>query len=283
MIKRNFSSLLLVMLIGVLLFSCTKKQEQEAPQNSTTQATGPETLAKIQERGALKVGLSQFNPWAMLDKNGEWIGFEVDVARKLAQDLGVELELVPTQWAGIIPALLTNKFDIIIGGMTITEQRQEQVSFTKPYEYSKMILMLRSELKDEVKSLKDMNSPKYKFALRAGGSPAALAEAAFPRAELKRFDEEALVIQDILNGQSDATIQVTPSPAILMDKYPGKFFIPEWAELNLEEIGFALPKNVEKAWLDYLNQWIDANWANKFLEERAHYWFETRDWQDLIS
>ena len=53
----------------------------------------------------------------MQDKNGEFVGFEIDVAKRLAKDLGVELQLVPTKWAGIIPALMAGKFDVIIGSM----------------------------------------------------------------------------------------------------------------------------------------------------------------------
>jgi polar amino acid transport system substrate-binding protein len=71
-------------------------------------------LDTISRRGVLKVGLSTFVPWAMNDKNGELIGFEVDVARRLAEDMGVDIEFIPTKWSGIVPALLTGKFDVII-------------------------------------------------------------------------------------------------------------------------------------------------------------------------
>ena len=56
----------------------------------------------VVKRGVLRVGFSSFVPWAMQDKNGEFVGFEIDVAKRLAKDLGVELQLVPTKWAGIM-------------------------------------------------------------------------------------------------------------------------------------------------------------------------------------
>ena len=74
------------------------------------------TVAQAVKRGSLKVGLDIFVPWAMQDKKGNLVGFEVDVARELAKDMGLEVELVPTKWDGIIPALLTGKFDVIIVG-----------------------------------------------------------------------------------------------------------------------------------------------------------------------
>ncbi len=62
------------------------------------------TIEKILRAGTLRVGISTFVPWAMQDKKGNWVGFEIDVAKKLAADLGVEAEFVPTKWQGLIPA-----------------------------------------------------------------------------------------------------------------------------------------------------------------------------------
>ena len=61
------------------------------------------------------IGMSAFIPWAMQDKSGNFVGFEIDVANRVAQVMGVKAEFIPTKWSGIIPALLTGKFDIIRG------------------------------------------------------------------------------------------------------------------------------------------------------------------------
>ena len=100
-------------------------------------------LETIQQRGKLMVGMSTFVPWAMRDKEGNLIGFEIDVATKLAEDMGVEIEFVPTAWSGIIPALLAEKFDVIIGGMSITPQRNLTVNFTAPYANSGQMMATR--------------------------------------------------------------------------------------------------------------------------------------------
>ena len=67
-------------------------------------------LEEIKKRGSLRVGMSTFVPWAMRDKQGNLIGFEIDVATKVAEDMEVKIEFVPTAWSGIIPALLAQKF-----------------------------------------------------------------------------------------------------------------------------------------------------------------------------
>ena len=91
-------------------------------------------LASVKKRGVMRVGFSTFVPWAMQDKDGEFVGFEIDVARRLAKDMGVQVQFEPTQWSGIIPALLSGKFDIIIGGMSIQPARALKVNFSNPYE-----------------------------------------------------------------------------------------------------------------------------------------------------
>ena len=97
-----------------------------------SQLTQESTLEQIMKRGALRVGMDTFVPWAMKDKTGKFVGFEIDVARQLAEDMGVKVEFVPTKWAGIIPALLTGKFDVLIGGMGIRTKRALKVNFTIP-------------------------------------------------------------------------------------------------------------------------------------------------------
>ena len=116
------------------------------------------TVEQVLKRGVLRVGMSTFVPWAMKDKNGELIGFEIDVAKKVAEDMGVKAEFIPTKWAGIIPALLTGKFDVIIGGMGIIPKRNLKVNFTIPYDYSGMSMVAHRELAKGFASLEDFNN-----------------------------------------------------------------------------------------------------------------------------
>ena len=100
-------------------------------------AQAPDTaIEAMKKRGTMMVGMATFVPWAMRDAQGNLVGFEIDVATKLAKDLDLKLELVPTAWDGIIPALIAGKFDVIIGGMTITTKRNLTVNFSAPYDWA---------------------------------------------------------------------------------------------------------------------------------------------------
>ena len=119
----------------------------------------------------IKIGLSLFMPWSMRDRNGELIGFEVDVGRKLAQDMGVEVEFVPTSWDGIIPALVAGKFDTIISGLSVTPQRNLTVNFTEPYAFSGGTMLANRQLTEGF-TLADYNSPDVTITARRGATTA---------------------------------------------------------------------------------------------------------------
>ncbi|MGD9235755.1 MAG: transporter substrate-binding domain-containing protein, partial [Desulfobacterales bacterium] len=112
-------TIILSIIMGLACLSSAGELQQQLVQESTVE--------QVIKRGTLRVGMSTFVPWAMKDKTGKLIGFEIDVARQLAADMGVKIEFVPTKWAGIIPALLTGKFDVIIGGMSVRPDRNLKV------------------------------------------------------------------------------------------------------------------------------------------------------------
>ena len=124
-------------------------------------------LETIKKRGKLQVGYGSFVPWALRDKQGNWIGFEIDVTTKLAKDMGVDVELMPTAWDGIIPSLLAGKFDAIFG-MTVTEPRKEQVDFTAPYSQSGVGVAASKQLAAGLQWPEGYNDAKVTFACRRG-------------------------------------------------------------------------------------------------------------------
>lgn len=240
------------------------------------------TIEQVQKRGVLRVGMSTFVPWAMRDKKGNLIGFEIDVATRLAKDMGVKVEFVPTQWAGIIPSLLTGKFDVIIGGMGITPGRNLKVNFTLPYDYSGMSLAANKKLAAGFTSLEDFNKPEVILTARLGATPVEAAKKFMPRAQLRLFDDEAKIYQEVINGRAYAVVASAPTPAFQVLQHPDKLFLPLKGTFTQEPIGFAVRKG-DPDTLNYFNNWITFVKAEGWLGERKHYWFETRDWEGLIQ
>ncbi|PID58253.1 amino acid ABC transporter substrate-binding protein [candidate division KSB3 bacterium] len=240
------------------------------------------TLEQILQRGVLKVGMSTFVPWAMKAKDGEFVGFEVDVARRLAADMGVEVEFVPTKWSGIIPALLTGKFDVIIGGMGIRPDRNIKVNFSIPYDYSGMSIVADKEKAAGFRSIDDFNRAEVAIAARTGTTAAASVKKYLPEAKLKLFDNEAQTIQELLNGRVHAVVASAPFPASQAIKYADRLFLPLEETFTREPIGFALRKG-DVDTLNYFDNWIRVVDSEGWLKERHTYWFRTEDWKDLVE
>jgi polar amino acid transport system substrate-binding protein len=240
------------------------------------------TVERILQRGVLRVGMSTFVPWAMKDKKGELVGFEIDVARRLAEDMGVEVAFVPTKWDGIITSLLAGKFDVIIGGMGITPKRSLKVNFTIPYDYTGMSLVAHKEPAKGFDSLEDFNRPDVVLVARLGATPVAAARKHMPKAEIRQFDDESQAIQELLNGKAHALVASAPLPAFQAVKHPDKLFLPLEGTFTREPIGFAVTKG-DFDTVNFLNGWITVVEAEGWLKERKHYWFETKDWQDQVQ
>ncbi len=235
-------------------------------------------IENVIRKGTLKIGMSTFIPWAMKDKTGELIGFEIDVAKRLARDMGVKAEFVPTQWSGIIPALITGKFDIIVGGMGITPQRNLKVNFSIPYDHTGMSIAAHKELAGDFESLNDFNSPDVTIVVRMGSTSAAAVKKYMPMAKLLQFDDESQAVQELLNGKAHAFVSSAPLPAFQALKYPEKLFLPLKENFTKEPVAFAIRKGDFDSY-NYLNNWITLVTLEGWLQERKHYWFETDEWK----
>ncbi|MDC5857019.1 MULTISPECIES: transporter substrate-binding domain-containing protein [Vibrio oreintalis group] len=239
-------------------------------------------LDKINERGTLRVGMSTFVPWAMRDKQGELIGFEIDVAKRLAKDSGWQVEFVPTAWDGIIPALLAKKFDVIIGGMSITPERSKSVLFSAPYSHSGVQVAANKELAEGFSEFSDFNSRRVKIAARRGAFTVQVARETFPKAKILQFDDDAQAFQEVLNGNAHAVIASSPKPEHEAVKNSDKLFIPFTERLSKGNEAFAVRLG-EADKEAFFNQWIQARTQDGWLEQRYEYWFSTLDWQDQIA
>ncbi|MHB9098906.1 MAG: transporter substrate-binding domain-containing protein [Syntrophales bacterium] len=253
-----------------------------AAQPPRPEGAGDSMLEQVMKRGVLRIGMSTFVPWAMQDKTGNFIGFEIDVANRVAQDMGVKAEFIPTKWSGIIPALLTGKFDIIIGGMGIRPERNLKVNFSIPYDYTGMSIVAHKKLAAGFKKLADFNTPSVSIASRTGTTAAAAVTRFLPKAKLRLFDDESQAIQELLLGRVHAVVASAPLPAFQAIANPEKLFLPFKEDFTREPIGFAIRKGDFDS-MNYLDNWIRVTEAEGWLRERKHYWFETREWDKLLK
>ena len=250
-------------------------------QNTRAALSSESVIETIKKRGVIKIGLSLFVPWSMRDKNGDLIGFELDVGRQLAEDMGVDVEFIPTAWDGIIPALVSGKFDVIISGMSITAQRNLTVNFSDPYAFSGLTVLANQSMTKDF-GMEDFNSPEVTFAARRGATPAVVIAKMFPKAKLLLFDEDGASTQEVLNGNAHASMASEPTPSREARKYPDTLHIPFAQTFDARGEAFAHRKGDPDA-TNFFNNWIGTKWRTGWLQERNDYWFRGNEWESMVS
>ena len=272
--RRLFSAAVGALAIAAVALPATAQNARQALSSESV-------IETIKRNGVIKIGLSLFVPWSMRDKNGDLIGFELDVGRQLAEDMGVDVEFVPTAWDGIIPALVSGKFDVIISGMSITAQRNLTVNFSDPYAFSGLTVLANKSMTEGF-TMEDFNSPDVTFAARRGATPAVVIAKMFPNAELLLFDEDGASTQEVLNGNAHASMASEPTPSREVRKHPETLWTPFDQTFDARGEAFAYRKGDPDA-TNYFNNWIGTKWRTGWLKERNDYWFKGNEWESQVD
>lgn len=220
------------------------------------------TIEKILKRGQLLVGMEAgYQPFEMQDEKGNIVGFDVDMAYEMGKAIfgkGGEkkVKLINTAWEGIIPSLMTYKFDIIMSGMTVLQSRNLKVNFCEPYYYIGQCLLINKKDKDKYKSYKDLNKKGIVVTSKLGVTGAFTAERLMPKATLRLFKSEAEGALQVANGLADAFIYDEPQVRVNAAKYK-KDTIGIFEPLTYEPLAWAIRKGDP----DFLN------WLNNFLAQ----------------
>jgi polar amino acid transport system substrate-binding protein len=237
------------------------------------------TIEGILKRGELRVGFeSGYVPFEMTNKKGEFIGFDMDFGRRLAKSMGVKFVPVNTAWDGIIPGLMTGKFDIIMGGMTITQERNLKVNFSQPYIVVGQTILLNNKLKDQVKSYKDLNNPKFILTSRMGTTGEQAIKKYIPKATYKGFESEAEAGLEVINGKADALVYDLPFCGFLYGSQ-GKdktVFLSE--PFTYEPLAWAINRG-DPDFLNYLNNFLRQSKGDGFYDRMYKKWITGTKWK----
>jgi len=241
------------------------------------------TIEKILKRGELRVGFeSGYVPFEMTDKKGNFIGFDMDYGRRLAKEMGVKFVPVNTAWDGIIPALMTDKFDIIMGGMTITQERNLKINFADPYIVVGQTILLNKKLEDKVKDYRDLNDPKYIVTSRLGTTGEQAIKKYIPKATYKSFETEADAGLEVINGKADALVYDLPFCGFLYaSQGKGKtVFLSD--PFTFEPLAWAINKG-DPDFLNFLNNFLRQSKGDGFYDRLFKKWIIGTDWKAEVE
>ncbi len=236
-----------------------------------------DTLATILKRGVLRVGVAPAEPFVMRDARGELAGFSVDLARKVAEDLGVQVAFVPTTWSQIVPDLMGNHFDVIFSGLWITPARALVMNFTESTSVEAVHLVAGKPLAAAMKTREDFNRPDVRIVVYAGTIQEGLAARLFPRAQVLKVDGDADQITPVIEGKAHAALLTTPTPDLVVRTAPDQLFLPSGSALQSTATAAAIRKG-DPDFLNYLNSWLAFQRQSGFVDERTNYWFKSAEW-----
>jgi polar amino acid transport system substrate-binding protein len=235
----------IVMILSILLTGCGQQT------SGSGNGTGNDTLTRVLEAKKLNVGiLPDYKPWSYRNAQGNFEGYDVDLANLLGEALGVEVVLVPVEAPNRVPSLVSNKVDVIIGCLTPTDERAKSVNFTIPYASAGLVPMVLAD-NTTVNTYQDMAGKTV--AVVRGGTPDLFTAAAVPEANIIRFDTIADAYTAFKSGKAEVFVEEDTFVYLEVKNNPQYKAIGE--PFTSELISFGVMKN-DTEWLNYLNNFL---------------------------
>jgi len=240
------------------------------------------TLDDISESGELRACFDAgYMPFEMKAKNGNYIGFDVDLGKLMAKQMGVKYVPVNTAWDGIIPALLTNKCHVIMAGMTITAKRNMRVNFADPYITVGQAILLNPKHEGKILSYKDLNSADYTVASKLGTSGEESVKKLLRNAKYNAFETETDAALEVVNGKADAMVYDMPFISIYAAQTKGKTSaILE--PFTYEPLGWAV-KQGDPDMLNFLNNFLKQTKGDGSYQRIYDKWFNSDAWLSQVK
>ena len=259
------------------------------------------TLEGIMRRGELRIGLEVgYMPFEMIDKRSglrqkevrhggfrrkgrklSLMGFDIDIGIEMAKELGVKPVFVDTLWPSIIPALNLGRFDVIFGGMSVTEARKQKVDFAEPFMTVGQTVLLHAKHKKAVTSYKDLNDPKYVVVSKPGTTGEEAVKKMIPNATYETVDTEVDGGMRVLEGTADAFVYDFPFNAVFsaMHRSDQLIFLDE--PFTEEPIAWAIRKN-DPDFMKFLNEFLAQIKADGRFDKIYDKWFNSSDWYKFV-
>lgn len=194
--KKVIAVVLAVLTVCFAFAACSNGSSDSGDKSSKTDSE------KIIESGKLVVGITDFAPMDYKDDNGNWIGFDADLANMVAEKLGIKAEFVEIDWDNKFLELSTGSIDCIWNGMTITDEVKNNSSVTNAYAMNQQIVVTKADLADKLKTVDDLKD--LSFAVENGSAGQGAAEDNGLKSTAVTAQSDALL--EVASGSSDACI-----------------------------------------------------------------------------
>lgn len=243
-----------------------------------SQAWAGDVLDRIAESNTLRVGMSGSQPpFNVMNRDGDLIGMEVDLANLLASAMGVELKIVQKPFGELLGALEDGDVDLVMSQVTATLERNRRVAFVGPYYISGKSLLTKSSTVAAVQEAQEINQDTMRIATLKGSTGENFVARRLPKATLTQTEDYAAAVDLLLNDQVDAFLADAPIIKLTAMRYPNAGLAVLRKPLTIEPIGIAVPPN-DPLLLNLVQNYVRALEASGGLEALLKKWFENAGW-----
>ncbi len=229
-------------------------------------------LHKVLDSGELRVGTTgDFNPMSFKDpQTKEYKGHQIDAAKQLAEDMGVEVKFVATDWKTLINGVVAGKYDIVMTGTSMTVSRAKAAGYTIPWGRTGYLPLTRKELAAKFKTWEDLNSPEVTVGYNLGTSFADFVKLRLPKARVKEVESPARDWQELLAGRVDVTISSILEAGQLSSTHD-TLTIPFQKVANSLPLSFIVPQD-DHVWIGFVNNWMRMKHESGYFKQLNESW-----------
>ena len=264
--KKKFLAATLAMMMCLSMVACGNKAADNGTSDSsnTDTASAESDLDYIKDKGTLIVGITDFAPMDYKDDNGEWIGYDADLARQVADTLGVDVEFVEIDWDNKILELQNKSIDVVWNGMTLTPEVENSMECTVAYLNNAQVVVVNKDKAADVTSVD--TAAELSFAVESGSAgEAAAQENGFDYVAVK---SQADAVMEVSAGTSDACIIDLLMAGAMVGDGTSYDNLTHTIELTTEEYGIGCRKGSDLA--AYINDELKALYDDGTMEEIAN-------------
>ena len=266
--KLMFVLLALLLLLG----GCAQMN------SNTPKASASPVIDRIVQRGELVVGMAgNMPPMNMTSKEGELIGYEVDLAKAMAAAMGVRAKLAVISFAELLPALRSGKIDLILSNMTITPGRNLKVAFVGPYFTSGKAFLTKIKTIAMAEEPGDIDAKKTKLVALKGSTSQAFVEEAIPEATLVAANDYDEAVKMVLEDKVHAMVADYPICVVSVFRYPHQGLLSVVTTLTYEPIGVGVPAG-DPLLVNWVENFMGIAEETGLLQELKEKWLLQADW-----
>jgi cyclohexadienyl dehydratase len=235
-----------------------------APVAAWSQSAPPDALLdQIIARGTLRVGSTgDYKPFTFLNpETKEFEGIDIDMAKSLAKAMGVKLEIVKTSWSNLLPDLLAGKYEMAMGGVSVSLERQKKALFTIPYMVDGKTAIARCADKDKYATLADIDKPGVRVITNPGGTNEKFDRDNLKQASISVYNDNVTIFDEIVAGKADVMITDASETMLQQKLRPALCSLHPDKPFNFSEKAYMLAR-------DFALQAFASQWLHQAIESK---------------